>query len=815
VAQLAETGTSAGTDPDTSRFRLFDAVTTAITSAADECLIVIVLDDLHWADQGSLLLLEFMAPAISTARLLVIASYRDTDITRSHPLAHALGVLARSPVTRVALAGLDVEEVARYIMTATGVASDPLAAVIRRKTEGNPFFVHELVALLDDEGRLATGDPLQSLTVAIPPAVRDVINRRCARLSDSAAHLVQVAAIAGPIFRHDVLEAVSGFEDEQLLDAVDEALSEGLIVEDDDQPGSYRFSHDLVCDTVRSELSAMRRARLHGRVGEALEALLNSPMPPQAAEIAYHLMLAAPADKYADKAIRYAVRAAEQATSALAYEDAVAHYERALETWANVPRPDAYRRCELLLALGDARWRAGQAARADSAFLEAVDLARTVDDPRLLAKAVLGLGGGLFRDWHVSTGTANQDRIQLLEQALNALGDLDGRLRVRLLGQLAEELYYSSVAHRRLQLSREAVETAELLGDQWTLAYALCSRCLVTWTPDHLDERLELAAQIAALGEALSSPELMLFGRHYLFVAQTELGDIRAAASTLGAFEQMASELRQPLYLWTARSLRALEALFVGRFAAAERLATEALEMGQRAQVADAVNIFAAQLGMIRREQGRLQEIEPAIRTFVEQFPEAPVWRAALALVAALAGRSADAQEALDWLARDDFGRVPRDFAWLAGLALLAEVCSILGDQSRATVLYRLLQPFAHRNVMAGDRTCWGAAAHYLGILAATIGRFDEAEQWLQRALDMNRRMGAAPWVARGLYELGRLQLHRAEQPPGLDAATLFDEARELAEQLGMAQLLGKIEHAAASRRSPHAPSHPTARSRP
>lgn len=780
-------------DPDAARLRLFETTAGVLVRVAAEGGALLVLDDLQWADRPSLLLLQHLARQLHRARLLVLAIHRDIGLTRDSPITDALGDLARQPATRrIALGGLDRPEVARFIKLATGLPDGPLTGLVHAKTNGNPFFLREMVHLLQAENRLADPAQFDPATLGIPDGVRDVVRRRCHRLSEGAHRLLATASVLGQEVRVDVLERVSD-PSEPVVDLLDEAGVAGLLAEDATRVGCYRFSHDLVRETLYEELSGIRRARLHGRVGAALVALGAGGREAPWSDLAHHFVMAAAGGGDPELAVEYSVRAAEEATASLAYEEAVTHYQRALAA-LGTRGGKSERHCRLLLALGDARWRAGDVVRARTTFLDAADAARALPSPELLAEAVLGFGGGLLRAWHATRGAFGDRPGRLLAEALDAVGPEDSALRVRLLGLLAEELYYTANDSRRERLSREAVEMARRLGDPASLALALCSRCLAVWGPDHLEERLDAASEVLRLAENLGDRQLLAIGRQYLFVAQVEQGDMGAAGATLDAYESLADELRQPLAHWEARRFRALQALMAGRFEDAERLALEALAIGQSVEEPDAMAVFGVQLAIVRWEQDRLAELETALRGFVEEFSESPVWRAALALLVLELGGREESRTELERLSEDDFAGLPRNFAWLAGIAMLAQVAHALDDAERAAALLRLLTPFAPRNLVTADRQCWGSAAYYLALLAVTTGDLDEAERWFVHAVDHNTRMGAVPWLAHTRYDYGAMLLARGRPGDEARGQALVEAALKVAQRLGMTRLARRAE---------------------
>ncbi|HEX2374325.1 MAG TPA: BTAD domain-containing putative transcriptional regulator [Actinomycetota bacterium] len=785
-------------DPEAARFQLFESVADLLRRAAERQPTLLVLDDLHWADKPSLMLLQFLTRRLHDAPVLVLGAYRDAEVARQHPLNDVLASLSRERVThRVTLQGLGAGDVARFVEAATGVPPGPLAAAVHAKTEGNPFFVRELVRLLEVEGRLEVA-PEELGWSSVPSTVREVVGRARNRLSGEADHLLRHAAVIGREFDADLLTRLLGIPDDQLVEALEEVLASGLVAEDPGQVGGYRFSHDLVREAVYAELSTIRRAAMHRQIGEAVEALFAACLDRHYAALARHFLLAARGGHDLTRAVEYAMRAADQATAALAYEEAIGHCERALRALRQARPEDHATACRLLLRLGDGHWRAGEVARARDTFLEAAALARSLGQPELLARAAIGFKGELFRDWHTTNGVVNQQLVELAEEALAAIGPGDSPLRVRLLGHLAEALCYTTSDERRDALSKEAVEIARRLDDPAVLAHALCSRCLALWSIQHLRERMRLASAVLELGQRLDSWELRLFGYHHLFVARLELGDVAEAEALLDAFEQIADRLRQPIYLWQAKLFRTLQAQLRGAFEQAEGHAMEALELGQRAQDPDALNLFATQIGLIRLEQGRLGEIEPFVHLFVDQDIPDPNWETARGFIAATLGRTDEARREFERIVVGDGLRsLPRNFVWLAHLALLSESAAMLGHVEGAGILYRLILPFADRAVLAADLQCWGSAARYLGILAAARGHLDDAERWLRRALAMNRRMGASPWVGHTLADLAAAQLRRGRPDDLATARRHLDDALAIARALEMPRLIERLQSTA------------------
>ncbi len=322
-------------DPEQARFRLFDAVTTFLYHAAQHHPLVLVLDDLHWADKPSLLLLEFLAQELRRSRLLVIGTYRDMELSRQHPLSETLAELTREqPLQRLVLHGLNQEEVERFLEVTTDI-TPPQALVesVHTQTEGNPLFLTEIVRLLIQEGELQPErwEQRQGVSLRIPEGVREVIGKRLNRLSPPCNQMLTIAAVIGREFALEELgRLMDGASDERVLEMLEEAVAARVIEEVPQAMGRYQFTHALIQATLYDEMATVRRVRLHRRVGEVLEEAYRTNLDPYLAQLAHHFGMAGQSG-HVEKAITYAARAGARASSLLAYEEAVYHYERALQ----------------------------------------------------------------------------------------------------------------------------------------------------------------------------------------------------------------------------------------------------------------------------------------------------------------------------------------------------------------------------------------------------------------------------------------------------------------------------------------------------
>src|SRR3989442_4141978 len=531
-----------------ARFYLFDAVATFLKSAAERMPFVLVFDDLQWADVPSLLLLQFLAHELRDARMLLLGTYREVDVRQAPMVAEVLGALGRDG-HHVPLRGLSEEEVRLFIEGTTGRSpSSTLVRTVHRETEGNPFFVDEIVRLLVAEGALERHGESSPPRLPVPQGVREAIRRRLAPLPTPCRDALTLASVVGREFELVCLQRACGLGGEALLETLGPALAREIVARDPRAGARYRFAHALIRETLYEEVAAVERASLHGRIGEVLEDLHRTDPTPQLPALAHHFLEAVPAGS-AEKAITYTTQAARYARASLAYEDAAALFERALEVLA-VARPgDERERGELLLARGDAQWKAGDGRGARATFRQAAELARRVGDAALLARSALGFAGEGSRLLWVRSGLVDQSRVELLEEALDGVGERESGLRARLLARLAINLYWAPEPERVLALSEEAVTLARQLGDLRQLAPVLGARWIALWRPEMAEERLAIADEIVSLGERTADRELALLGHRFRIVGFLERGDVVAADREIETWAQIAGELRQPLYL--------------------------------------------------------------------------------------------------------------------------------------------------------------------------------------------------------------------------------------------------------------------------
>ncbi len=758
-----------------ARFRLHEAVASLLRAAAELGPLVVFVDDLHWADAASLRLLAFAARDLASARVLFVASYRPDDVRGGAPIASALAELARLPRhERVVLAGLGRDDVARFLEAQLGAT--PHAALIdeiHARSEGNPFFIRELVRLV--EGPAETG-AMAAPGASLPHAARDVITARLGRLSDDSRELLRVAAVIGRDFETDLLERASGCPAGELARRLDESERARLIRE---APGTgFRFAHALIREELYAELGAAARRELHRRVATALEESLELLLEPPLAELAHHWCRGARAAD-GDRVGSTALRAGRAALARLGFEDAAAIARRALGALDELRVAALESRCDLFALLVEAEFSAGNGPAWREALRQAVGLARQLGAPQRLAHIAIYVGD-------MVTGVVDRQTIALYEESLAALGDGADALRAELLSGLACALYWSAPDRERVRAcSDEALALARRLGNPEVLAVVLNNRHLALWSPDSSDERRAVSQEFVALASRNRSRRGLHDARHRHLLDALERADAAAVNEDLGEIAQLARELRFPG--WESAPGATLRALLDGRLDDAERIARARFEAIERAGFANASMFLATQLAMVRREQGRLGELAGGIRALVEQYPTLPTWRATLAYAYHEADHPEAARLELERLVPPDFADLPRDATWLTSIGLLAEVAAAQADPDPARRLLRLLEPFADRMIVLGPSLAVASSvARPLALLHGASGDVDAADACFERALALELGLGARCLATRTRRQWAALLLVRSRARDRERAHALAEQAHEDARTLGM-----------------------------
>ncbi len=671
-------------DPETERYRLFDALLAWLGALSRSSGLVLVLDDLHWAEKPTLLLLRHIVQSIDPMRLLVIGTYRDTDLDRSHPLAEMLADMRRMPrIERLPLKGLDVAGVSELMANSGGSKTDPrlaeLAQLIWSETEGNPFFVQEVLLSLVEVGHLVQRDGVWTTDfdvaeLGIPEGVREVVGRRLSRLTERANDVLALASVIGTTVDVGVLAQVANVDYADVLDALDEAVSASLLRETAE--GTYEFTHGLVRSTLYSELSSTRRAHRHRQVAHALE----SNRDADAAVLAYHFQRAGKSDA---RGIDYAAAAGEQALEKLAFDQAGNFFHQALEMAEDLDVP-ALVQCRLLSRLGVAQRLAADPVYRET-LLQASAMAKSLGEAELQATAVLANSRGLWS----TVGSLDAERVESIEHALEAIGAEDSVFRARLLALLALELAWSDPELRRIEIADEAIAIARRLGDEACL--------LEVWTAGHLSTKVAArvptlaseAPALVALAERIGNAEQIMLACAWGFSNLLEIGDLEACDRMLDRMHAIAEDLNSPVFRWLGQSFHCCRMTVSALGDEIEEAATKAIALGEEAAQPDAMVWFAAQFFNARWFQGRLGEVLDLVRQQVADNPGIPGWMGVLALSLVTCGEIEAATEYVAELPTDLTQLFPDDLIWLVGHSLLVE-CGGRGRLTRASRPVRL-----------------------------------------------------------------------------------------------------------------------------
>jgi predicted ATPase/DNA-binding SARP family transcriptional activator len=786
LPELTGCGSPALADAESARFALFEAVVALLEITTAQQRTLLVIDDVQWAAPATLLLLRHVIRSQRPLALLLIVTFRSTELRPDEPLAGLLADLQRdNSAQRIALGGLNEQAIDTLLRVAVGpVLADraaQLAGRVHAQTAGNPFFVRELVAhLLETDALTGVGEgtaaALQPDKLGIPEGLRSVVCHRVARLSEPARQVMTVACVAAgtiDVWLLDFLLPRHG----GLLDALDEAVAAGLLV--DGGRSEFDFAHALVRQAVYENLSTARRLHLHRRLGEALEARGNTREHVEA--LAHHFgQLALKGET--DKAISYAIAAGHAATARLAFEDAATHFQRGLDVLAQTQEPDARRHIELLLGLGHTRWNTGESDKARHAFKQAADTAHAIGDAAAAADAALGFSGPLFFE---VDGTLTRPGEVLLQRALAMLDHHDGALRARLMGRLAAVRAYAGSQHDHRALAYNALTMARRVSDKHALADVLATCYWATAGPDDRDHHLQMARELTRLAEEVGDARLLAYGRMWVLGHLLEHGDMEGVLQELDDLEQLTQTRNDRIARWLLAAVRAMLAHVEGQLECAASFSLEALrQWADRPQFAPAALVFAAQLALLRREQGRLDELVDVVAAAVEQTPEVQGWRCTLAHIYAHLGERDRAGRELELIG--DLSSLPRDTFWLLSITRFGTVASLLDDHSRSRRAYELLLPHANICLVLPAVGCEGSMSRPLGMLATTLGRYDDAELHFERALEMNTTIRSPLWTAHTQYEYARMLRLRGRPRDHSRAHTLLAAATATADELGL-----------------------------
>ena len=798
ASRIRDLPPSKATDSDTERFLLFAAVVGLLGSMSREQPVVLVLDDLQWADKGSLLLLRHLAAAERSMRVLILGTYRDSELSQAHPLTDTLAALHRQRgVSRIELAGLDDSGVVALLEAAAGQSLDAagvgLARAVYRETDGNPFFVSEMLRHLsetgaiyqDTTGRWVAESALEQL--ALPDSVRVVIGARVGRLGKDAGRVLSVASVIGRDFDLDLLARATKTSEDDLLDILDAAASVALVREVADT-GRYSFAHALIQHTLYEDLGHNRRARSHRQVAEALENLCGDRPGARVGELARHWTCATQPIDLA-KAIGYSKQAGDAALGALAPGDALRYYAQALDLYPQVADADPVLGLDLAIGLGTAQRQTGDPASRETlltAARQAVDLG---DTNRLVAAALAN-----DRGYTSNNNATDTDKVEVLEMAVDRL-PFDHPDRALVLATLCSELSYGSTLERRKALADEALVIAASSGDDATIARVLNQVLFPLLVPSMLEQQLTWTADALVRAERVGDPVLLFLMAHSRATAVFLAGDIDEMDRCIEIMCALAEQLDQPTLSWTNTFHRAKRAQIAGDTDLAEQLATEALQIGTDCGQPDAALFFGGQLSVVSAQRGTMGELIPLIEQMVDETSTLTgVLTAVLAQAHAEADHTEDVRHLLEEFAATDFD-LPADQAWITAMHSYAEAAIYCGDPQYAGPLFDRLVPWAEQSAASGSVTASGLVSHSLAGLATVLRRYDEADAYFDQSAAISARMNAKYFVAKTDLLWGSMLAERRAEGDTEKARDLLTKAQAAAAAHGY----GNVERRAAA----------------
>jgi tetratricopeptide (TPR) repeat protein len=781
--------TSDSTDPPRARFRLFDAVSGFLTRASRTRPLVIVLDDLNWADNESLRLLEFVTRQLAETHVLLVGTYRDIELSRGHPLAQTLGELSRERIfERILLRGLGHDDVSRFIEVACGFEPDvALVEAVHAQTEGNPFFVGEVVSLLREEGALtpeASGTP-ERWSARIPDGVREVVGRRLERLSSPCSSTLAVASVIGREFELGQLGLlVDDLDEEALLTALDEALGAHLVEELPGDAGRFGFTHALIQATLADELSRTRRARLHARIAEALETLYGGEADDHAAELAHHFGEARSV-LGTDRLVHYCTLAGESALAARAPEQALVYFERALAAKRSAPTDDEA--AEILFGLGRAQLALGH----DQLIPAVASLHRSFDHyvgsgDRRRAVAVGAVPVPLTLRLRYT------DAPQLIARALK-LASHGSREAGRLLAQQGGFSGFIEADYDRAQAEfRQALSIAEHEGDSFIERTTLANAAFVDAFHLRWHDCVAKGYRAIELARQAGDPSTEIPASRAVVFAFTATGGREKARSLVPTAHAKAEQLHERWWLTSTSFDNEVLCLYEGDW----RTAREMSDVGLAADPRDARHLalralLESRLGNANESAAYIARLQEVAQTSPPPGPIAD--HVFLAVTIPLAARVANDDERLEVARTAAIGvrsltaltPVEENYA-TAGLALIAV---LRGDADTAGRLYGTLAP------QRGTASFFVPLTfdRLLGALAATAGLIDVAIVHFAEGLAFCDRAGYRTEYAWTAADYADVLLTHVGSDGRLKALALQDEALEIARELRMTPLVERV----------------------
>lgn len=762
-----------------ARRDLFDALAMLLRRLADGRPLAVILDDLQWATQPTVALLKHVAAATVDSPVLVMATFRTTAPDRSPELSEHLADLHRlEGVHRIDLGGLDTAAIADFVSEQAGIspaAARQPASILRDRTGGNPFYLREMWTDVQRHGGV------QALRDgrAVPASIADTIASRLVEAGSAVVETVQLAAVLGDPFDVATLVRASETDRDRSVEAVDAAVSLGLLEALDDPAARYGFVHALTRQVMLDRLPASRVQRLHAKAARALDRGPETT-PDLYPRLAHHYLCAHPLG-YREQAYRYSCLAARQAAHGLAFEDAAGWFERA----AALPETGADEVAESLFGAAQNYVRASEFARARDIY----DRLTEMPDPLIRLRAAMG-----FEDTNWRPGPIDTRAAELLSTALAECGLADDDVRrVRATASLARALAFAGQHERAESLGDQAMARARHTHDRETLIHALRTGLWHGLLPGDVDRQLDRVRELSTLARDAVDHESLAEAAHFGALASYLAGRPAELERYIGQERAAAASGRQPFMDYTATCMMHSRAFCRGEFAEAERLAETALRIGEfDSESTDGPH--SVQLFMIRRETGRLDAVRPLV-SGREQF--AGHWLPGLLALYTEFGLVDGMRRTLRTLLARDVKSYVADARFPIELAFMADAAADLADADAMDTLLPFVAAYAGGNIATGQFVAaFGSADRYLARFAEARGDRAEADRLFGSALAMDRRMGSAVHTAETLARHATVLHHRGDDPAR--AGRLAQEARSVAEPIGQHRVLRWLDELSA-----------------
>ena len=790
ATRVTTTPVPTGSDDATERFLTFDAATHLLRRIASLRPLVLIVDDLQWAEPTALLLLRQLVRTLADAPILVLVSRRDPGEQTSDQLRTALAELEHGETRHLQLTGLNEAELAEMVVAATRAVPDPelrrVTGRLREETAGNPLYASQLVRHWMDLGRAAgaregqQGRPTMVMPEGVPPSLREVIWSRVRTLGQDVFAVLAAASVLGLEFPEDVLLETLELPDETVSGALDAAVAAGILVDLRFVRRTMRFVHALVANAMYSEIGPSSRARMHERVVRALTQDSEAVHPDVVVQLARHCALAG----LPEEALQWSVSAGDHAFEHLAPTEAAHHYRVALDAAEALHRSDA--QCaDLLVRLGHAQYRMGD-PQAQANLGKGAQLARRSGRHQTLIRAALVDDLGVPR-----VGNFIQES-EIVESALEAADPADTATYARLLALRSKSLTFSPDLERRVALAHRALRVAEESDDPTLLAGVAPAVLAALWAPGNERLRNEVAARALSAAEASGDPLLQFSVNLAARQVAIESGDPVTAAYTLTRLRATANSVGEPYLRWLINVADTFDAMMAGRLSDAEALAAEALDFGLQIGATDAFAIYAGQFFVLRTFAGRHEELFPLVEQAARDSPTVLPFTLAYGIICTAVGHDHAAREILREGMESGFAELAVDNFWMTSVIAYAIIAIELDDRDAAAQLLTIIEPHA-REISYNGATSQGPVGAYVGKLASLLGRHGEAEAHLKAALATATAFGWTYHRATTLFALAQAR-HRRLGSLDEEGQSWLSESSELCRAHGFQNWIPQID---------------------